>query len=418
MQLKPLEAKDTVGIAATMDATAEAAHADRSTVVPAASPHQRPLKRLAWRSFRAAMIAAVSVILSSGEAREAGIDGEGAAKVLTVELSRAAPAAAILNLAGKEVDGSIFNYFHMAATLSRLAKFSQRRQLSPSDVASPVWPRLMTRLRSMLKNGVLPARATAQVEGYDEHLLLELMRYTRKEAGAMDAQSLSNCLLTLAKSGDAMPDMHATVESIAERMPHVVHDMIPQHLSNSLWAAAALQDIASHVLMAVPAIAEQIPRKAGGMIPQHLSNSLWAAAKLQEAAPSVLTAVPAMTERIPLKAAEMNAQELSNSLWAAAKLQDSAPQVRLAVPAIAECVPRKLRDFNTQGLSNSLWAAAKLKKAAPEVLATVPALVAQIPSVTSAMVPAALQMSLWAAAELGEDDLAAQLRRKRARQKH
>ena len=99
----------------------------------------------------------------AGEAREAGIDGEGAAKVLTVELSRAAPAAAILNLAGKEVDGSIFNYFHMAATLSRLAKFSQRRQLSPSDVASPVWPRLMTRLRSMLKNGVLPARATAQV---------------------------------------------------------------------------------------------------------------------------------------------------------------------------------------------------------------------------------------------------------------
>ena len=319
-------------------------------------------------------------------------DGEAEAKELTTKLSRAAPAAAILSLVDKEVDGSIFNYFHMAATLNRLGKFSQRRQLSPSDMASHVWPKLVSRLRAMLQEGKLLPRATSQVlwavgelhdqlngkvKGYDERPLMELMRYTQKKAGAMDPQSLSNCLLTLAKCRDEMPDMWATAKSIAGHIAHKVRDFNPQDLSNSLWAIATLQDTAPQVLAALPAIAGRIPRKVQGMTPQALSNSLWAAAKLQVAAPQVLTAVPAITERIP----------------------------------------QKVREFDPQDLSNSFWAVANLKEAAPEVLATVPALVAQIPSAISAMMPAALHMSLWAASELGEDDLAAQLQKELRRRK-
>ena len=322
--------------------------------------------------------------LIGGGGRGGGDGGESAAKVLTAELSRAAPASAILSLAGKEVDGSIFNYFHMAATFSRLAKFSQRRQLGPSDVASPVWPRLVTRLRAMLKNSELPARATSQVlwaigelhdqlygkvKEYDERLLMELMRHTQKEAGAMDPQNLSNCLLTLAKCGDAMPDMHATVKSISKHMERKVRDFNPQDFSNSLWAIATLRD----------------------------------------ASPQILTAVPAIAESLRYQVEGMKTQELTNSLWAAANLQDAAPQVLTAVPAIAERMAQKVQGMNPQELSNSLWAAAKLKKVEPKVLATVPALVAQIPSQISSMVPVALQMSLWAASELGEGDLAAQL---------
>ena len=224
-----------------------------------------------------------------------GDGGEGEARKLTTKLAKAEPAAAILSLVDKEVDGSIFNYFHMAATLNRLAWFSQRRQLSPSDVASTVWPRLVTRLRAMLKDGLLPARATAQVlwaigelhdalygkvEGYDRQLLLEVMRHTQRQAAATEPQGLSNSLLTLAREGVAMPDVCSTVKSIAHHMLKQVAGMKPQELSNSLWAAAKLQDAAPQVLTAVPAIAERIPRKVEGMTPQELSNSLWAVAKL------------------------------------------------------------------------------------------------------------------------------------------
>ena len=51
-------------------------------------------------------------------------------RVLTAKISRAESAAALLDLVDKEVDDSL-NEFHLSAAFSRLAKFSQRRQLSP-----------------------------------------------------------------------------------------------------------------------------------------------------------------------------------------------------------------------------------------------------------------------------------------------
>ena len=270
--------------------------------------------------------------------------GEGAAKRLTSSISKARSTAAILNLLGKEVDGDIFNEFHMSAAFSRLAKFSQRRKLSREDVASPVWLRLLSRLCTMLKESMLDARGVANVFWAAAHLqdaapqvltaVPPVAECILQEVDAMDSQALSNIIWSVAKLQDAAPQVLIAVPAIAERIPRAVENMKPQELSNSLWSAANLQDAAPQVLTAVPAIAERIPCAVEGMKPQELSNSLWSAANLQEAAPRVLTAVPAIAERMLHVAKGMTPQELSNSLWSAANLQDAAPEVLTAVPAI------------------------------------------------------------------------------------
>ena len=271
--------------------------------------------------------------------------GPDPARVLTSKICEAKSAASILELVAAQVDNNVFNDFHLSAAFTRLAKLSKRRQLGRADRGSSVWPRLVARLHSMLREDKVRARPAANVfwalgELYDkvdacnEALVIELSKYVQQKASAMKAQELSNCLLCVAKLGDSVPKVTVAAPNIAECILKRVDNMVPQDLSNNLWAAAKLQDAVPEVLAAVAAIAARIPKKVEDMVPQALSNCLWAAAKLQDAVPEVLTAIPAIRARIPDKVADMVPQALSNSLWAAAKLQDAVPEVLQPFPPL------------------------------------------------------------------------------------
>ena len=242
-------------------------------------------------------------------------------RVLTSKISSAESAAKILELVGREVDGEVFNDFHMSAAFTRLAKLSRERKISQTDAGSPVWPRLVSRLRGMLQKNMLPPRGLAnvfwasnelfnKVPGCNEEMVLELVTSVQENASAMNAQALSNCMLVAAKLGDAGQGVLSCVKSIVEHMPANAKDLKPQELSNSLWAAAKLQDAAPEVRKCIPAISQRILDKVEGMKPQELANSLWAAATLQHAASEVLIAVPAISQSIPDKVRGMNSQEL------------------------------------------------------------------------------------------------------------
>ena len=349
-------------------------------------------------------------------------------RMLTSKISKAQSAAAILELVDTEVDGQIFNEYHMSAAFTRLSKFSRRRMLTAADACSSAWPRLMARLRSMLREDALSVRCFAnvfwafaelygKVEACDAILLEELGGHVQLKAFAMNAQDLANCLLVAAKLNDEVKEVLSCVQCIAERIHHKAKDMKPQELSNCLWAAATLKDVAPQVLAAVPATIEWIPLQADAMKPQELSNALWAAAKLQDSAPEVLTAVPAIARRIPHEAKGMIPQGLSNILWASAKLQDAAPDVVIAVPTIALCIPDMVKDMTPQHLSNSLWGAAKLQDVVPEVLVALQPLVTQISARLANMPTYELRTFLFATSELGEDHLESQIKRELARRK-
>ena len=334
-----------------------------------------------------------------------------ASKNLTSKISRAKSASQILQLVGEEVDGEVFDDYHISASFSRLAKFSQRQKLSPNDVRSSTWPRLVARLRAMLAADRLRARAVAnviwaaaelyeKVLGCDDQLMVELGKAVQLKASSMKAQELSNCLLVAAKLGHRVKSLLSCANSVVKVMPQKAESLKPQEVSNSLWALAKLKSVAPEVLTAVPVVAARIPYKVEGMKPQELSNSLWAAATLQDVSPEVLRVVPALAGSIPYKVEGMKPQELSNSLWAAAQLRDVSPEVLTVVPALAESIPYKVEGMTPQQLANSLWAAAALQEAAPEVLAAVPVLAERIPKKVRSMNNQELSNSLLAASAL------------------
>ena len=83
-------------------------------------------------------------------------------RVLTSKIAKAESAAAILKLVSAEMDSDLFNDFHLSVSFSRLAKFSQRNQLSLADTCSSIWPS-PARLCAMLRKDELSARAAANV---------------------------------------------------------------------------------------------------------------------------------------------------------------------------------------------------------------------------------------------------------------
>ena len=331
--------------------------------------------------------------------------------VLTSKIKNSTSSAELLSLLEKEVDGAVFNDFHMSATFTRLAFFKRSRRLPAVDARSPLWPRLTARLQTMLVTDLISPRVASNVlwalveihQDIGMHMasaVPALVRHVQDNARSMNAFDLSNCIWAVASLHDAEPKVLKAVSAIVENIPRQASEFVPQALSNSLWAAAKLQEAAPDVLTAVPAVAERMPQKVESLKPQELSNSLWAAAKLQDAAPDVLMTVPALAETIPRKVEIMNPQALSNSLWAAAKLQDAAPDVLMAVPAIVEHITQMVESMIPQALSNILWAAAKLQDSAPDVLMAVPAVVERIPQVAESMNPQEVSNSLWAAANL------------------
>ena len=230
-----------------------------------------------------------------------------------------------------------FNDFHMSAFFTRLVFFNKRRKLSNLDVKNPtLWPRLATKLRSMLRKDLISPRAAANIfwalvdvyQGIGTPFavaLAPLVDCVRVKASSMNAFDLSNSIWAAAKLHASEPEVLKAVPALAENVPREASQYVPQALSNVLWAAANLQEAAPAVLSAVPSVAKRIPPKAESMIPQHLSNCLWSAAKLHESEPSVLKAVPSLAKHVPKKVQNMEEQALSNCLWAAANLHESEP---------------------------------------------------------------------------------------------
>ena len=316
---------------------------------------------------------------------------DAAARKVTSQMKEDVKSAAeLLKLLDGVVEGPIFNDFHASAAYHSLAT-KWKGGLTPSDISSPVLPRLGARVQDMALKGQLQPRAISNVfwslgqlcddVDISKGLLTALVQTLREKASRMNAHDLSNNLLACVQLKGVAPEVLTVLPKLAAQISIKAKDMVPQALSNSLWAFAHLKEDASHedVAKIVAALVGQIPDKAKDMIPQHLSNSLWAAAQLKDVAPDATKIVPAIVAQIQDKANGMIPQGLSNSLYAAAQLKDIAPEVKEIVPAIVAQIPDKASGMIPQHLSNSLWAIARLKNSAPEVLLMVPALVEEIP---------------------------------------
>ena len=336
-------------------------------------------------------------------------------RILTSKIAKAKTAAELLALVAANVDTREFNAFHVSVTFSRLAKFNKVKKLgSDNTQRNLVWPRLVSRLRSMIKEGLLDARAVAnaayavaELHGQMDRsrdmseLYPELAKAIAAKSSDMKPQGLSNCLWAAATLKSQVPGMLKVVPVLARHMLlNTVDRPGPQDLANNLWAASQLHETVPEILTIVPAFAGRVADEVHNMNPQELSNSLGAAARLQEAAPEVLDAVPALITSIPHQVSRMSPQDLSTNLWSIAKLQKAVPEVVSAVSKLSVHVSRAASKLVSQGLSLSLWAAAKLQESAPEVLDVVPALVKCMPSKVDNMTPQQLSQSLWAAAKL------------------
>ena len=340
-------------------------------------------------------------------------------RILTSKISGAKTAAELLALVAKNVDSRNFNEFHISVVFSRLARFKKFDKLGPDDrQIKLVWPRLITRLRSMMKRGVLDAQAVSNAVyavaelhsdlGHGKEmdgLLPELVKSLEAKSVEMKPQGLSNCLWAAARLRSEAPILQKAIPVLARSIVDNKMDrLVAQDLANNLWAAAYLQEDSPEILAVVPYLAERLPGEVHNMGPQGLSNSLWAAARLHVAAPAVLNVVSHLASQVQSEVSRMNCQHLSNCLWAAAKLQDAAPEVLEAVPSLSLRIPYKTQNMDLQSLSNCLWAAAKLQQAAPDILKAVSplALAWQKPENSDAAIPQQLSNSLWAAAKLHE----------------
>ena len=164
-------------------------------------------------------------------------------KIITSKIKSAQSAGELLDYVDTVVDKPIFNYIHVAATYTKLAKLQKKANLGPKEVQSSVLVRLEDRLQGML--------VRRQVE----------------------AQALSNIIWAFANLFSDVPAVLKIVPALAEQIPSKVGKMVPQELSHSLWAAAQLQNTTPEVLKTVPALAAEISLNASKMDPQGLSNS-------------------------------------------------------------------------------------------------------------------------------------------------
>ena len=306
-------------------------------------------------------------------------DNSADATTLTKAIMGTESASQLLVILQASVKSPIFNYFHMSAAFTKLAKFHKRGLLRAEDVRSSAWPKLGNCLQGMLMRDELNPRAVANVfwsygdlyEDFSNRLGTSLSAFAkaiRLKAPDMDARQVSNCFLTIAKLAKVYPE------------------------------------IEKQVTEAVPSLVKHIKMKAADMNAQDVANNFWAAATLQDASP-----VACLADSLPYLVSSMKSQELATCLWAVANLKKKVPTVLVVAPALAERIPKKVDDLNTQGLAMSLWSAAKLRKETPEVLEMVPALSFRIATCLGAIAMEGLRMSLWAAEQLGEDDLQAKL---------
>ena len=210
---------------------------------------------------------------------------------------------------------------------SRFAKFHKLGKLGADDRQRKlIWPRLVARLHSMIKQDVLDARAVANA-----------------------VYSIAELFSEMGPSKEVTQLVPESVKIVQLRAGH----MQPQGLSNCLWAAAMLRTAMPALLPVVPAVSRQIVlNKKDRLKSQDLANNLWAAAHLQDAAPEILTAVSTLARRFPREAHNMNHQEASNSLWAAAKLYEAAPDVLEILPALVMHIPTQVSNIGSQDLSN------------------------------------------------------------------
>ena len=100
----------------------------------------------------------------SGGGKSSNDSKDAAAKILTSQMKEDVQSAAeLLHLLDGVVDGPTFNYFHASAAYHSLATWKRKGDLTRSDKASPVLPRLATRVQDMALKGQLQPRTVANV---------------------------------------------------------------------------------------------------------------------------------------------------------------------------------------------------------------------------------------------------------------
>ena len=353
-------------------------------------------------------------------------------KILTSKMCKAKSAAELLAFAAKNVDSRDFNTYHVSAVFSKIAKFKKLNKLDPDDrQRKKVWPRLVSRLRSMLKQNSLNARTLANVvyavaELYADismaqdlaDLIPGLLAAVEAKSADMTPQGLSNCLWAVAKLKSEVPAVLKLVPILVRRMVQNRMDRLgPQDLSNNFWAVAVLYDAVPEVLKIAPVLALQLPAEVHNMNPQALSNSLWAVANLQDTVPEVLVVVPALAHQVKDEINRLSTVDLSTCFWASAKLHQASPEVLDMMPVLLKSIRHRITGMSTQALANCLWAVAKLKTVEPQVLEAVPLLVSHGSHRLAEYAPEGLRISLWAAAQLGEHDLETKVKAELARRR-
>ena len=255
------------------------------------------------------------------------------AKRLTVRLKEAPTAADFLEVLDDVVDRRVFNTYHAGVAYHCMAKWRKQDELQPADKTDPRFARLNDRVRSIMANGQLDARA------------------------------VTNILWSLAQLEDVLPNFLQMVRATAAQVPSKVKQMNAQDVSNNLWTAATLREISPDVLKNVPVLVAKVPSTVKDMNPQDLSNSLWAAATLREISPVVLKMVPTLVARVPFKIKEMNPQNMANCLSAAACFHEMVPDVLKIVPALVDQAAASMKEMKGDQLRLSLpviiWACAR-----------------------------------------------------------
>ena len=291
---------------------------------------------------------------------------------------------------------------------------------------------LSTCVHSLTASGLLDPHPHHNVRTSQQHLLEKLLdaidSQARQpyEAAILDAQAVSNHLLSLAKlvEREALTPEQAS-PTVTALLPQVLHhqaNFIPQHVSNQLWALAKLVErkvpTPKQASPAVTVLLLQVPQVQNHQTefkPQEIANRLWALAKLVEN--EVITpeqarpAVTVLSLQVQNHQTEFNPQEIANQLWALAKLVErrtlTPEQTNMATTtALLQQVKKHQAKFKPQGVANQLWALAKLvdrevltvKQVSPAITALLPQVLKHQAKFTSQEI----SNQLWALAKLVE----------------
>ena len=286
-------------------------------------------------------------------------------------------------------------------------------------------------VHSLTISGLLDPHLLPSVRVSQQHLLEKLLDAIESQArqphepASLDAQAVSNHLLSLAKlvEREALtPEQtRLTVTALLPQVQKHQTTFNSQEIANQLSALAKLVEhkviTPKQASPAVTVLLLQVPQVQNHQTKfnsQSVANQLWALAKLvahevltsEQASPAVIALLPQVL-RDQIK---FTPQEIVNQLWALAKLVESEvftpEQTSPAVMALLKQVQYHQASFTPQGIANQLGALAKLverKVLMPEQTnPAMAALLAEVQEHQAKFKPREVANLLWGLAVFGD----------------